>query len=307
MKHVTIGLMLLVFSSTAFAAKGEYIFSAPPRETPSKGMALYGPIAKMLSKKTGKRFVYKHPGEKDWLNYTQKMTNGKYDLLFDGPHFVGWRMLALGHRPLVRLPHDHTWVIVVSKKLQAKKNLQQNNVKLLGGHTFCTHAPPNFGTLTLLSLMDNPMRQPYLVTINGWKEAFNGVIDGKCTATILPKAKYLNLKAKLDPNEDKVKKIHEHAPFVNQAFSVGKEVPKKLQDQIKAALLSREGQRATALLRARFGKAKKLVAITKPDRYILPAQTLRGSTGFSFATTKFAKAKKPGGRKKRLSKLASSK
>jgi len=80
------------------------VLSAPPRGTLAEETQSYQPIADFLSKVTGKKVVYEHSD--NWLTYTSKMTKGKYDIVFDGPHFNGWRMERLQHTPLVKLPED---------------------------------------------------------------------------------------------------------------------------------------------------------------------------------------------------------
>ena len=76
-------------------AANEYIFSAPPRGSAEKETKVYKPIAAYLSKMLGKKIVYQHPG--NWLSYQQNMQLGRYDLVFDGPHFVSWRILKTNH------------------------------------------------------------------------------------------------------------------------------------------------------------------------------------------------------------------
>ena len=78
--------------STAFARN--LILSAPPRETAEAGMKIYGPIAQHLSKLLGVIVTYKHPG--NWMTYQHEMRDDKYDIIFDGPHFISWREKHLG-------------------------------------------------------------------------------------------------------------------------------------------------------------------------------------------------------------------
>jgi len=86
---VSKSLFFLVFIvtnfTTAVLAK-DLILSAPPRETPEAGNKMYSPIAGYLSEMLGVNVKYIHPG--NWLNYQREMRSDKYDIIFDGPHFI---------------------------------------------------------------------------------------------------------------------------------------------------------------------------------------------------------------------------
>ena len=245
------------------------LFTAPPRETVADGKKMYEPIAAFLTRAIGKKFEYRHPG--NWLTYTDQMRAGRYDLIFDGPHFVGWRSLHINHVPLLKLPQPHVWAVVVRAD-----NQKTNKIADLAGRKICAHSPPNFGTLTLPSLF-NPLRQPYLVTIKGWRNAFEGVDSGKCEGTILP---FTNLK-KFDPDSKIVKVIHKHKPYPNQAFTASPRISPEMRQQIVTALSSPEGKTATKSLRGRFAKGADLVTAST-EEYADVALVLRTVWGFEF-------------------------
>lgn len=251
------------------ASSEVYVFSSPPREKNADGADFYQPIVDLLTKATGKKFVYKYPD--NWLAYQAEMRKGTYDVIFDGPHFVGWRILQMGHTPLLKLPQAHVWVVIT------KQGGTYTGVKQLAGHSVCVHAPPNFGTLTLLSLFDNPLRQPYMVEVKGWDSAYQGVINGKCEATILPAT---NLK-KLDPEQKVTKIIYQHRPYPNQAITVGPRINSAMQEKILKALTSDAGKLATKGLREKFCKGEDLVAATKQE-YSDVALILKDYWGFEF-------------------------
>lgn len=251
------------------AGNDVYTFSSPPREKSAAGVDFYQPIVELLSKATGKKFIYKYPD--NWLAYQAQMRKGAYDVIFDGPHFVGWRILQMGHTPLLKLPQPHVWVVIT------KQGSRFTSIKDLAGRGVCVHAPPNFGTLTLLSLFDNPARQPHMIEIKGWESAYKGVVDGKCEATILPET---NLK-KLDPEQKLTRIIHQHQPYPNQAFTLGPRISPVMHDQILKALLSSEGKVATKGLRDKFCKGEDLVPATK-EEYADVALVLKNYWGFEF-------------------------
>ncbi|MEJ2398266.1 MAG: PhnD/SsuA/transferrin family substrate-binding protein [Gammaproteobacteria bacterium] len=99
-----VGLLVLglwLFSSLASAQ--DLILTAPPREKPAAGQKQYGPLAAYLTKLFGHKVKYVFPG--NWLKYQRDMRNDKYDIIFDGPHFISWRILHLGNQAVVRQYH----------------------------------------------------------------------------------------------------------------------------------------------------------------------------------------------------------
>jgi hypothetical protein len=154
------------------------VFTSAPRESAIEGAKIYGPVADYLGKVLGKKVVYRHPGT--WGAYRSEMLRGDYDIIFDGPHFNSYRVEKLNHNVLVRLPGLHGFA-VVTRKTEKYTALAQ-----MGGRSFCTHAPPNLGTLVLISQFDNPSRQPYLITMDGWENIYKGVVSGRCVGAVLP-------------------------------------------------------------------------------------------------------------------------
>lgn len=245
----------------------EYVFTAPPRETAQRGKETYGPIAEYLSKVTGKKFVYRHPGS--WLNYQSQMQKGKYDLVFDGPHFVSWRIKKIKHTPLVKIPGDFIFVF-----LTRKDNKKVTSLERLAGRSVCGHSPPNQGTLRLYNQFSNPSRQPVLRPVKGWRNIYKAMIAGKCEGAVVP----LKIYKKMDPNGTaaKILLITHAAP--GQAFTAGPNIPVNMKLQIAQALLASPGHLATEKLRTRF-RAKVLVKPSKQE-YRGISVLLKDSWGF---------------------------
>ena len=216
--------------------RSTWIFSAPPRGTQAEEDALYRPVVEYLSRVTGKQVEYKHAS--NWLVYSRDMALGQYDMVFDGPHFNGWRQARLQHTPILKLPEDFVFVVV-----SRKDDTKITDMKQLAGRTVCAHAPPNLGTLTLLSRFDNPARQPQIVETQGWKGAYDGLMQGKCAATVLP---IKNLK-KFD-SAGRTHILYRHRALPNQAISAGPQIPADMQQKIATALVSPEGQAITRKL-----------------------------------------------------------
>ncbi|MHB8454063.1 MAG: phosphate/phosphite/phosphonate ABC transporter substrate-binding protein [Acidiferrobacterales bacterium] len=234
--------------------RSDYVFSAPPRGDYQHELAVYKPIADYLSRVTGKHFVFQYSD--NWLSYSKDMTDGAYDLVFDGPAFNGWRMDRLGHTPLVKLPEPFIFAVITKAN-----DRQITDIASLAGHSVCAHAPPNLGTLTLLGQFSNPSRQPYLVVVKGWDKSYQGLMQGKCEATILPLS---NLEKYDNGPTKQARIIYQARPLPNQAFSAGPRIPPQMQKQIQQALLSSEGRAVTAKLLADYA-SKDFVPATRQE------------------------------------------
>lgn len=251
-------------------ARADLVFSAPPRESRAKGDEVYQPIADFLSRVTGRKVVYRYSD--NWLVYQRDMQKGIYDIVFDGPAFIGWRQDMLGHVPLVKLPGKLSFVVAVKKddqKIQALKDL--------AGRTVCAFPPPNLAALTVLYEFDNPARQPLLVETKGFPEAYQGVLEGKCAAGILQAKIY----EKLAAERGGTRAIFSSRSLPNQAFTAGPRVPSELREKITAALLSPEGRAATQPLRAEF-KVEGFEPATK-EEYTGLGRLLRDVWGFELS------------------------
>jgi ABC-type phosphate/phosphonate transport system substrate-binding protein len=233
----------------------ELVFSAPPRGSYQEEVAIYQPVVDLLTKVIGRKVTYQYSD--NWLSYSKDMTEGNYDIVFDGPAFNGWRIEKLSHTPIVRLPEDFVFVVITKAD-----NDRVKQVKDLAGRKICAHAPPNLGTLTLLSQFDNPARQPLIIETKGWDNAYKAMLDGKCAATVVP---IKNL-TKNDAGATKLTKtLYQHKAMPNQAISVGPRIAPELHKKIAQALLSEEGKQATAKLRAAY--AGKDFVPTSRDEY----------------------------------------
>ncbi len=240
--------MLILAVNYPIEALADYVFTAPPRESVEQGNKIYKPIADFLTLSTNQKFVYKHPG--NWHEYSRGMQNNEYDLAFDGPHFVSWRIQNINHDVMVKLPQLHIWRVIAKSD-----NKTINSLNDLIGQKICAPKEPNFGMLTMMSHFSDPANEPIHVVTKGWKEAYNFVLQGKCVATVIPKTNH----KKFDPQLIKSKSIHTHLPYPNQAFTAGPGVNQQMKDKITNALLSDEGQQALLLLRNRFTRGANLV------------------------------------------------
>lgn len=245
-----VALFATCLVSSAYA---DLVLSAPPRETPEAGQKLYGPLAEYLSKVTGEKIEYRHPD--NWGIYQALMTKGTYDLVFDGPHFVSWRIRNLEHVPLVALSGKLRFVIVARKEDARIQSLAD-----LAGKNVCGHAPPNLATLTLFDRFKNPSRQPRLLESKGFDDGYQKLLAAKCVATVLP----YEVHQKLDSGGARTKLLYTGEPYANQALTAGPRVSALARKQIMQALLSVEGQSQARQIVVGFG-GSEFLATTLED------------------------------------------
>lgn len=217
------------------------VFSAPPHGSRDEETAVYRPIAELLSRTLKREVVYRHAD--NWLTYSKDMTQGRYDLVFDGPAFNGWRQDRLNHVPLVKLPEPFVFVVVTRAENREIRDLSD-----LAGQRICAHAPPSLDTLTLLSRFPHAARQPAIRVTEGWDKAFQRMMNGDCIATVVP---IKNLE-KNDREGKLARIVYRHTALPNQALSAGPRITAQMRDRIQQALLSAEGRQATAALRATY-------------------------------------------------------
>jgi len=244
-----------LFLSTASA---ELILSAPPREKPDVGESYYAPIAKSLSKILGELVVYKHP--KSWHNYTKSMQSGKYDIVFDGPHFAAWRMSNANHTPVARLP-GHLGFVIMAKK----DNTKANKIKDLVSKQICGLASPNLGTMVVFSIFDNPVNQPDIKIVKGgMKKVMKKFLAGECEYAVVRDTIYKNLP---DNAKKDIKVIVHSAPMPNQTITVTKKLDPGKRAKISSFMVSNDGAISASNLLNRFSKKNKFFIPVKMSEY----------------------------------------
>lgn len=248
-------------------ARAELILGGAPRETKDKEEAMYAPIAELLTKVTGQKVTFRW-GD-NFLIYASEMRKGTYDIAFDGPQFVGWRIAKLEHVPLVKFPGTLSFVVIA-----AKSQDKIHSMKDLAGRTVCAFPPPNLATLVVLSEFDNPSRQPLIVETQSFANVYKNVLAGKCMAGVMQAKLYYDM----DKDTKAAKVLFDTRPLPNQAFSAGPRVTPEMRSKITTALLSPEGAVATQKLREAF-KAQNLLAATT-DEYKDLGKLVRDTWGF---------------------------
>lgn len=267
-KPATVVAPVMKPEPTVSVAQSELVLSAPPRDSAEDGMKRFGPLADFLSGKLGRKVVYRHPGS--WGAYQAELQADVYDFVFDGPHFVSWRVEKKNHHVLVKLPGDFNYVGYVRKD-----NTRINTIEQLAGHPVCVHAPPNLGTLMLLNAFKDSSNQPTIAITEGYANIFKGVEEGKCVAGMLPK-KHL---AKHDKNGDVMRVIYSHAPFPQQALTAGVRISVENRSKLVEALMSPEASTALSAFRETYALSGWFVA-AQDEEYKGLGEYLRLVQGF---------------------------
>ena len=254
-------LMLLVLSSAfSLPVHADLVFAAPPRESLERGEELYGPIARLLTAELGVKVVYEHP--RNWKKYTEKMQGDKYDIVFDGPHFAAWRMKYLGHVPVVRLPGELSFVVVIrrdEKRIFEPHDLIKTNTPL------CGMPPPNLATIAVLRQFSNPIIQPVIYETLGFQEGYELFRAGKCKAAIF-QARFVD---KLPPAEKAQLKIlfTGGGALPEQTITVSGRVTESQRATLAALLTRSQGLPATAELLKQFTKQAKNFKTANSEDY----------------------------------------
>ncbi|MGD8407632.1 MAG: PhnD/SsuA/transferrin family substrate-binding protein [Thiohalophilus sp.] len=233
----------------SLSADETLIMTAPPRESVEKGQDQYQVTAEYISEVLGKPVRYEHPG--DWLSYQNDMRNGKYDIVFDGPHFASWRVAHLDNEMLVRLPGTLQFYLVTSAD---RKDI--NGPDDMIGKKFCGISPPNLSSLSILGHFRNPVRQPVIKGIRGGMGAvYKAFKKGDCDAMVLRTSFYKN-KLKDEDRKD-LKIIFTSAAMPNQSISSSPKLNPDERQKLRAALLNPEGTKALQPTLNRFARRAK--------------------------------------------------
>jgi len=260
MRNLQVATLLTLFLVTPTTLANDLILSAPPREPLEKARQLFQPIADHLTRTLGRPVVFRY--SRNWLTYQSDMQKDLYDIVFDGPHFVSYRMTRHQHIPMVKLPGNLVFAII------AKKDSNHiNKIEDVNGRLLCAPAPPNLAALTAQAQFTNPSRQPIMVNTKGLPQAYEGLISNKCVAASIPN----KLIQKFDKDKNAVKVIFESQGVPNQAITVSPRLDAAQRAKFTEALLSDAGKLATANLREAYNAKEFVPATTKEyeNHYLL--------------------------------------
>ena len=251
-KNIFLLVVALLFPvNIVFAA--DLILTAPPRETAVAGNKLYRPVAKYLTQLLKRKVTYQHPG--NWFSYQSNMRKDKYDIIFDGPHFISWRIAHVNNEVLVKLPGTLEFMVVTDVD-----NDELTEGKDLIHKRFCGISPPNLSSLSFLASFKNPVLQPRVKGIKGGMgKVFKAFEQKKCLAAVLRNTFY---KKKLTQKQrDKVKIIFTSKALPNQAISVSSRLSREEKNKMSNGLVEGAGAKSLNGIVKRFGgkKAKSFI------------------------------------------------
>ena len=194
-----------------------------------------------------------------------------YDVVFDGPHFVSWRIKHLKHSVLVKLPGTLEFFIVTKKS-----DDKITELKDLIGKKICGISPPNLATMTVIDQFKNPVRQPDILPVRGgFKQVYKEFSSGSCDAAVF-RNNYYNKKLTAD-NRAMTRTLYESTPLPNQAISVSTRINANNRDKIVQSLTHGEGQNIARTIVKRFGgkKVKSFIPASQQE-YLQQAELLEG-------------------------------
>lgn len=257
LKNIVLHFIISTLVLLPGMAAAEYVFTAPPRETPDAGEKLYGPLAQHLSSLLNEKVTYKHP--RSWIKYKKEMQKGSYDIVFDGPHFAAWRHENQNAQPVVKLPGTLSFVLV------ARKDANITNKKDLIGKKVCTLPSPNLGAMTVYSMYPNQMSQPVFTFVKGgFVKVTKTMLKGKCVGAIM-RTSFFHNKLSAD-DKAKLMLLETSRSYVNQGFTLNARIPQEKRKLIIKSLTTGEGKKAAMPILNRFsGKAKNFVAANEKE------------------------------------------
>lgn len=244
-----ISVMGLLWGNPVYAANKDIIsFTTAPTQSLKKTKDLYGPLVEYLAKTTGENI--KLVPARNFLEYTSKMRKGEYDIVFDGPHFVSWRMNRVNHVPVARLPGKLVFGAIV------KDGGVINNINQLVGKKVCAVNSPNLATLMVLDSFPNPVQQPVIVSARSFKDAFKCLKAGKGQAAFLPMGFWKKFKKKGKTDGLRVLYTTKKKPLPTRTFSISQRLDAVTRSNIQKALLNTEGEAGAQPLLKRFNRKK---------------------------------------------------
>ncbi len=252
-RRISMLLLAAMVSLSAHAAeeKKPLIFSTAPTASPQETIKLYQPLVDHLSRVIGHPIQIKPAA--NFIEYQIKMRLDEYDILFDGPHLVGWRMAKLGHVPLARFPGEIRIVVAANENNKRLRNLE--DLAFNSAHV-CAFASPNMLTMAFLKYFPNPARQPFMLRTSGFKGLEECLLSGRGDVAVLRDKMWKQFEGN---KELRLISVPQHS-YPERTFSASSRVPAELRAKLAEALLSPDTQKMAEELLKRFKKDKFIVA-----------------------------------------------
>jgi len=247
---------LLIPAMTFGAEKDVITITTAPTQSVADTHKLYGPLAEYLSQASGKNV--KLVPVRNFLEYTSKMRKDEFDIIFDGPHFVSWRMQHINHVPMARLPGELVFMAAV------KDGGTISKIDQLVGKKVCAVNSPNLATLMVLDAFPNPVRQPVIVSERSFKAAMKCLKEGRGVAAFLP-IKFWKKFTKKGKTKG-FRQLHstKKQPLPPRTFSISTRIDAATRNKITQALIESEGKPGALPVLNRF-RSKKFVAARESE------------------------------------------
>lgn len=177
-------LATALLACLSLSAHAELVLSTPPAQDKADTNALFTELASQLSEVLGEPVRYVAPayGMNDYGKHVRK---GTYDILLDEPQFAAWRIAKGMHKPVAQSDTQLTYLVVVPTT-----DTKTNSPEQLVNKTVCLQASPNLSNLMFMSLYRNPFQLPDVRLVEGFKPIVEKVIEGACSAGVIPASMY---------------------------------------------------------------------------------------------------------------------
>lgn len=242
---MTAALLSLALHVQAEESEAPLIFGTAPTSSAEETKKAYAAMIEYLNKATGKKIVLQTA--QNYIEYQVKLRQGVYDLMFDGPPFVAWRMARQDHEPLVRLPANISMIVIAREdaKLSSMDELAIHHVPT------CVVPSPNTLTLIFLSYFPHPARQPQLIPIEGFKNIEECVRGGRGQVAVFrdtywKKMDQTGLKVLFEPGKG----------YPERTITAGPKVSDEVKQKIVEALTSEQGAIISKDVLSRFQRDK---------------------------------------------------
>jgi ABC-type phosphate/phosphonate transport system substrate-binding protein len=259
-------LTFIIFVITGLPTQADIVFTAPPRENPDTANELYAPIAEKLTSLLGENVIFEAPN--GWADYAKNMRDGRYDIVFDGPHFAAWRLKNLNHVPVAALPGTLDFYIIAHKDDELVKNTRS-----LVGQKICAMPSPHLSTDLIYDLFPNPVLLPVIHEVKGGTmQGYKAFKEGKCRATIIRAEQYRRLP---ESEQQSLKIVTRTRSLPNQTVTVSQRLQHNAS-QIAGFFTSQDGSLAADKLLTRFSNNNKQFQKTSSNKYAGAEDILEG-------------------------------
>lgn len=239
----------------------DLVFSVSPGEgrdaDRNKVEQMYAPLVRYMERILDDKIVFDYP--QDWKEYSRNMRNGRYDIVFDAPHFSSWRIKNINHTPVARLPGQLGHVIVTNLFDASPRKLRD-----LVGVSICSAVSPSLSNMTVYSMFDNPVHMPQIREIEGnYLDLYASLRAGVCDAAILTDSDYKQLRPSL---RHSLRVVVRSEPVPERTITVSDRLAQK-KALLAQMLTSNEGAQAAQSVFRQFGKKEQTFVKVKLAEY----------------------------------------